>query len=98
MGYAGGTEIGKDGNVCYKGPEDYGKMGHAEVVNMVIPKEKYYDFAKIYFGLFVDGHRPDTGDVGAEYRHLVGIPGGVNSELFSELERANNGLLSLPKG
>lgn len=33
------------------------------------------------------GDRPDVGDKGAEYRHMVGIPGGYQSKLVNELEK-----------
>jgi hypothetical protein len=29
-------------------------------------------------------------DKGGEYRHMVGLPGGINSPLFNHLEMANN--------
>jgi hypothetical protein len=54
-GYAGGRTTGSDGRVCYhnwRGIADYGKLGHAEVVGMVIPESAVGDFAKVYFSLF----------------------------------------------
>ena len=35
------------------------------------------DFAEEYFKLFKNGDRPDLGDRGAEYRSLIGLPGGA---------------------
>ena len=32
VGYAGGSQVGPQGQVCYHGEYDYGKFGHAEVV------------------------------------------------------------------
>ena len=62
-------------------------MGHGEVVQMKIPANKYKEFAEVYGSLFdKNGDRPDKGDRGSEYRHLVGIPGGVKSPLFKELQ------------
>ena len=95
VGYAGGTEIGLNGQVCYYagGSESlgyYAPLGHGEVVNMKIPKDKFKDFATVYFDNFVNGDRKDWMDIGAEYRHLVGIPGGLNSDLYSLLEEAQN--------
>ena len=52
----------------------------------------------IYFSLYVAGQRIELGHVGAEYRHIVGLPGGKNSPLFSELERANDELFILKDG
>ena len=34
-------------------------------------------FAEEYFKLFKNGDRPDLGDRGAEYRSLIGLPGGA---------------------
>lgn len=70
--------------VCYHNAAqigDYGKLGHAEVVQVSIPSSKLYDFCIEYSKLFTkEGYRPDQfGDRGSEYRNLVGIPGGVDS-------------------
>lgn len=83
-GYAGGKAGALDGKVCYhnaKSISDYGKLGHAEVVGIQIPAGKFEDFAIEYCKLFdKDGLRPDQfGDRGAEYRNLVGVPGGKDS-------------------
>ena len=90
-GYAGGTQLGKDRNrpdlkrglVCYHNPlgiADYGKLGHAEVVGMLLPADKITSFTEEYFTLFdKNGDRPDKGDRGPEYRSLMGIPGGMES-------------------
>jgi len=86
-GYAGGKAggTGPDGQkVCYHNGAnvaDYGKLGHAEVVNVKIPPSKFEEFAVEYFKLYdKDGMRPDQGgDRGSEYRSLVGVPGGKDS-------------------
>jgi len=93
-GYAGGKAGALDGKVCYHNAAnvaDYGKLGHAEVVSMKIPSNKFYDFAVEYCKLFdKDGFRPDQfGDRGTEYRNLVGIPGGKNSPLAELLVKAS---------
>eukprot|EP00607_Mallomonas_marina_P002841 CAMPEP_0182427134 /NCGR_PEP_ID=MMETSP1167-20130531/14948_1 /TAXON_ID=2988 /ORGANISM="Mallomonas Sp, Strain CCMP3275" /LENGTH=271 /DNA_ID=CAMNT_0024609109 /DNA_START=126 /DNA_END=941 /DNA_ORIENTATION=+ len=99
-GYAGGTKLGKSNapnskaldTVCYhnfQGIADYGKLGHGEVVGLQIPESSMLDFSTQYFSLFgSDLERPDKGDRGAEYRSLVGIPGGTSSPLYPSLERA----------
>ena len=94
-GYAGGAGRGdKDnGDVCYhnlRGQNDYGKLGHAEVVSMTIPRSSYGAFAQEYFKLFAkDGSRPDQfGDRGLEYRNVVGVPGGKGSPLVKDLLEA----------
>ena len=53
---------------------------------MTIPEENLKDFADIYFGVFVNGARPDIGDRGSAYRHLIGLPDGVNSPLYNDLK------------
>lgn len=88
-GYAGG----KDSKlVCYhnmQGAPEYGSLGYGEVVGMQIPQSAIGDFATEYFSLFgSDGDRPDKGDRGLEYRSLLGLPGGMNSPLFPEVEKA----------
>lgn len=89
-GYAGGRELGPEGKVCYHNAlqiADYGRLGHAEVVNMKIPASKLPDFVIEYCKLFSEeGYRPDQfGDRGPEYRNLVGIPGGVESVYAKQL-------------
>ena len=61
---------------------DYDALGHAEVVKLNIPKSSFKQFATVYFDNFVNGSRKDVMDIGPEYRHVVGIPGGMNSDLF----------------
>jgi hypothetical protein len=64
--------------------DEYGKLGHCEVVNLKIPKSSFSSFCDIYFSLFdQNGDRPDQrGDRGLEYRSVVGIPGGEKSDLY----------------
>jgi peptide methionine sulfoxide reductase MsrA len=97
-GYAGGTRTGKDTNrpdnkkglVCYHNMMnvgDYGSLGHGEVVGMQLPSESIGAFADQYFALFgTDNERPDKGDRGAEYRSLLGLPGGIDSPYFRDIE------------
>lgn len=94
-GYAGGNLGMKDGKVCYHNlaqVSDYGKLGHAGVVSMRIPKENFKDFAIEYCKLFKNGMRPDQmGDRGLEYRNVVGFPGGAknNPDLAQQLVDAS---------
>jgi len=93
-GYAGGNLGMKDGKVCYHNfaqVSDYGKLGHAEIVSLRIPKTKFKDFAVEYCKLFKDGMRPDQGgDRGLEYRNIVGFEGGAkNTELAQQLVDAS---------
>ena len=51
----------------------------------------YRKFSEEYFSLFgADRERPDKGDVGPEYRSLVGLPGGLTggSPLVEQLKKA----------
>jgi len=105
-GYAGGKGGAKDGKVCYHNAlqvSDYGSLGHAEVVRLTIPPSSVPAFCQEYFALFNDkGYRPDQfGDVGLEYRNLVGFPGGVGSSYAKELVRVsqeNGDKLDFAKG
>ena len=89
-GYAGGRQLGPDGKVCYHNAgqiADYGRLGHAEVVNVKIPPSEFPEFVLEYCKLFSqEGYRPDQfGDRGPEYRNLVGLPGGVESQYAKQL-------------
>lgn len=89
-GYAGGRLLGPNGKVCYHNAgqiADYGRLGHAEVVNLKIPSSKFPEFVLEYCKLFSqEGYRPDQfGDRGPEYRNLVGLPGGVESQYAKQL-------------
>jgi peptide methionine sulfoxide reductase MsrA len=105
-GYAGGKAGSKDGKVCYHNAlkiSDYGSLGHAEVVSIKIPPSAFPAFAKEYFALFNEkGYRPDQwGDVGLEYRNLIGFPGGVSSPYAKQLiqvSQENDDKLDFAKG
>ena len=106
-GYAAGSLLGENGKVCYhnlRGVADYGKLGHAEAVAMRIPPSALPDFAKLYFSLFVSYNllpgreifeRADPQDRGPEYRSVLGLPGGVRSVYFAQIERANGNKMKL---
>eukprot|EP00540_Astrosyne_radiata_P005010 CAMPEP_0116841836 /NCGR_PEP_ID=MMETSP0418-20121206/11175_1 /TAXON_ID=1158023 /ORGANISM="Astrosyne radiata, Strain 13vi08-1A" /LENGTH=260 /DNA_ID=CAMNT_0004472365 /DNA_START=51 /DNA_END=833 /DNA_ORIENTATION=+ len=90
-GYAGGTQTGKDGRVCYHNMQsiaDYGRLGHGEVVGLEIPESAIGDFGRVYFDLFRNGERVDPQDRGGEYRSLIGLPGGMGHPMYPELELA----------
>mmetsp|Transcript_64418 Transcript_64418/g.123980 ORF Transcript_64418/g.123980 Transcript_64418/m.123980 type:complete len:333 (-) Transcript_64418:75-1073(-) len=94
VGYAGGLGGARDNKVCYHnalGASDYGSLGHAEVVRMLVPPSKFLPMAEEYVKLFDrNGSRPDQfGDRGLEYRNLVGLPGGSSSPLMPQLEEAS---------
>mmetsp|Transcript_9847 Transcript_9847/g.16227 ORF Transcript_9847/g.16227 Transcript_9847/m.16227 type:complete len:287 (-) Transcript_9847:222-1082(-) len=93
---------GSPGVVCYHnimGVGDYGKLGYGEAVQVQLPvsssgadessQKVYRAFADEYFSLFgADRERPDKGDLGPEYRSLVGLPGGMASPYFAQLQAA----------
>jgi len=90
-GYAGGTEVGRDGKVCYHnmfGDSDYGSLGHSEAVELSLPPSKFAQFAQVYMNLFINGERADPQDRGGEYRSLVGIPGGMDGPFAESLKAA----------
>eukprot|EP00931_Biecheleriopsis_adriatica_P062611 TRINITY_DN37778_c0_g1_i3.p1 TRINITY_DN37778_c0_g1~~TRINITY_DN37778_c0_g1_i3.p1 ORF type:complete len:358 (-),score=50.25 TRINITY_DN37778_c0_g1_i3:157-1230(-) len=105
VGYAGGTYQSPSGAVCYHGlpGTDYSRMGHAEAVSITLdsihgPKAQAQvaALAKVYFEhgfqTLPDGRRQrlDPQDMGAEYRNVIGLPGGMdNSELWPIFEAAN---------
>lgn len=103
-GYAGGKSTDKEGRVCYhnfQGVADYGKLGHGEVVGMTIPQSKIGDFSDLYFSLYnpKTKDRVDPMDRGAEYRSLIGLPGGVKHTSYESIEKsAENAGFKLVEG
>lgn len=88
VGYAGGTGPNSDGHACYPFRSNDGPLGHAEVVGLEIPKAKVKDFAVLYYSLFVGMNRIDIQDVGRDYRAVIGIPGGMQSEYLQFMRDA----------
>jgi len=61
---------------------DYGWLGHAEVVSLELPTlAAQRVFEHFLDSVCVSGYRRDLQDEGAEYRSLVGLPGGLEGEL-----------------
>lgn len=92
-GYAGGKSTDKEGRVCYhnfSNIADYGKLGHGEVVGMTIPQNKVGDFSELYFSLYnpKTKDRVDPMDRGAEYRSLIGLPGGMKHASYPSVASA----------
>jgi len=78
-----------DGSVWSWGDGDYGKLGHAEAVQLEIPSSALPRFANKYFSLFgTRGFRHDPQDQGGEYRSVIGLPGGSDSPLFDVIKQA----------
>lgn len=103
-GYAGGKSTDKEGRVCYHNFQsiaDYGKLGHGEVVGMTIPQSKIGEFSDLYFSLYnpKTKDRVDPMDKGAEYRSLIGLPGGVGHTSYPSIEKsADNAGYKLVEG
>lgn len=106
-GYAGGK--GKSDRLCYhneNNTDDYGELGHAEVVGIrVNDEEALFHVASVFFReSFVrlpgssNYTRKDMYDLGPEYRALVGIPGGLKGEYGDTLRRANVHGMALKEG
>lgn len=91
-GYAGGTHTSQDGRVCYHsmtGVSDYGMLGHAEVVSLELPDGAAAQVAATFFEkTCVKGVRRDVQDRGAEYRSVVGFPGGIDSHAGKQFSAA----------
>jgi len=88
-GYAGGTKVGKNNDVCYHNRmsfSDYGSMGHTEVVAVKVPNDRLLYFMEAFLGLFdANGIRNDPQDAGGEYRTALGLPGGMKNDAVSVL-------------
>lgn len=78
-GYAGQAATG---TACY-----YDEKVSSEVVGIQIPEEKVYDFAAMFFSLFNGHDRSHANDKGPHYRAVIGLPGGMESSLMSEIQR-----------
>ena len=107
-GYAGGNEE-PGPPVCYHTSSplhDYGALGHAEVVEVVLDDAdataQFAALAADFFGSFTGAAgsraRPDPMDVGQPYRSVVGIPGGVDGPLYPTLSAANTHGMELKAG
>ena len=93
-GYAGGRGTDR-GRVCYhnmRSVADYGELGHAEAVQVSLPRSAVPEFAEKFIGLFGErGFRHDPQDRGGEYRSVLGLPGGQASPLYPAIEKAAAG-------
>jgi len=93
--YAGGQTAPR---LCYHNPgnvDDYGTLGHAEVISFTVPSDRVYHALFFYFtkafkellpGIW---SREDVFDVGGEYRSIIGVPGGLDGPLGKVIAKAN---------
>mmetsp|Transcript_23679 Transcript_23679/g.67427 ORF Transcript_23679/g.67427 Transcript_23679/m.67427 type:complete len:252 (+) Transcript_23679:85-840(+) len=96
QGYGGSAKTGKHGSACYHNAanySDYGILGHAEVVEVVVPLDYLEQAFNVYFGSFMqfdEGQwsRPDFYDQGSEYRSVLGVPGGMENKRVLEAVKA----------
>jgi len=99
--YAGSKLVGNGGLVCYhnaQGISDYGSLGYAEAVDLTIPDSSFPAFATKFWEVCPQGLRRDPQDLGAEYRSIVGLPGGLASPYAKTLAAANGGTTMLTAG
>jgi len=97
-GYAGSTQLGNDGLVCYElQGNNYEELGHSEVTQVKLDGGMEIDQFRVlvrhFFDSFIvksDGfERPDPRDKGGAYRSVIGIPLGVKGTLFSVVQQEN---------
>jgi peptide methionine sulfoxide reductase MsrA len=91
-GYAGGTGQGSEGRVCYHNFDniaDYVKLGHAEVVGIVIPDHAIQNFTEVYLQVFdpETGERAGFQDRGPEFRSMIGLPDGSQHPFFGVVNK-----------
>lgn len=79
------------GTFCYND----GKL-HAEVVGLVVPVSSVSSLAAVYWGKFVGKDRSHTNDKGPNYRAVIGLPGGMKSNLLPLIKAAQQGVVSQP--
>ena len=72
--------------VCVLAARSYGRLGHAEAVQLSIPTSAVPAFAKKYIDIFGQrGYRHDPQDRGGEYRSVLGLPGGTSSPHYKAI-------------
>jgi len=108
-GYAGSTEVGPNGLVCYLGGPDgsvYDALGYAEAVQVELTEDNAAEQLKAllakYFGEFemtqAGMQRGDPQDTGSAYRSVLGLPGGLESSLIEQVKTALPDTLRLERG
>ncbi|KAK3242783.1 hypothetical protein CYMTET_47544 [Cymbomonas tetramitiformis] len=112
VGYAGGKRHSRTGEICYHHTGDsidgtqYEELGYGEAVQVRLDANatatQYAALLQDYFSSFKkDGSRPDPMDRGGAYRSFLGIPGGLEGELYPLIlnsSRAFGSQMTLAKG
>lgn len=111
VGYAGGFGEGAGGRVCYHssvnmpGTDYHYALEHAEAAEVVLDDgpRRISQFQEILVAFWEefdvqDGSiwRLDPQDEGAAYRPVIGLPGGVDSDLYPVLEQSNAAHKQIP--
>jgi peptide methionine sulfoxide reductase MsrA len=112
VGYAGGAYTSAGGSVCYHGDPstNYARLGHAEAVSVALDanasaaRVQLAALASAYFEhgfetVAAGRQRLDPLDEGAEYRNVIGLPGGTdNADWWVAVEEANAHAMPLLPG
>jgi len=112
VGYAGGFGTGQNGQVCYHGGPAgtmYGDLHYAEAAQVTLDADaataalQFEALARKYFTesfQLINGrwYRLDPGDSGADYRNVIGVPGGVRGLFYPSIVRNNVHNMTLLEG
>lgn len=106
-GYAGSSTTGPDGQLCYYNDQNisyYAALGHAETTQVQVPEDSLVAAFSVFFGSFTSFapgifDRPDYFDAGANFRAMLGFPGGVgNDKIMAAVQKANVNGMKLQEG
>lgn len=107
-GYAGSSSTGPNGQVCYYNDQNisyYAALGHAETTQVQVPEDSLEAAFSVFFNKsftsFAPGifDRPDYFDVGANFRAMLGFPGGIgNAKIMAAAQKANINGMKLKEG
>merc|ERR1711998_358793 len=108
-GYAGGVVNASSQRACYDNAgkvDEYVELGHAEAVSIEADdsgqvKQTVEAFLKTFKEIETGVYaRPDVFDQGAQYRAIIGIPGGLTGPLGAAVHDANHAVhgVSLVEG
>lgn len=84
--------------LCYNGllgAPDHVSLGHAQVVRVTLPTGKISDFTKTFLEQLKERIQAQQGP---QFRAVIGIRGGMNSEYYPLISEACDGKVKLVKG